>query len=110
MARARLLRARAIAGAAAIAPAGPDFEAAGPDFEAAGPDLEAAGPDLEAAGPDFEAGGPDFEAKITGKHQKWSETGRRGSVWRDIGAILILLGLGGLRDASRVQKRPKMYH
>ena len=55
MARARQSRARAIAGAAAFAPAGPDFEAAGPDFEAAGPDFEAAGPDFEAAGPDFEA-------------------------------------------------------
>ena len=57
MARARLRRARAIAGAAATAPAGPDFEAAGPDFEAAGPDFKAAGPDFEAAGPDFEAQG-----------------------------------------------------
>ena len=48
-----------IAGAAALAPAWPDFEAAGPDFEAAGPDFEAAGPDSEAAGPDSEAAGPD---------------------------------------------------
>ena len=49
------------AAAAAIAPAGTDFEAAGPDFEAAGPDFEAAGPDFsEAAGPDFsEAAGPE---------------------------------------------------
>ena len=60
MARERLRRARAVAGAAAIAPAGTDFEAAGPDFEAAGPDFEAAGPDFSAAGPDFSAAGPDF--------------------------------------------------
>ena len=103
-----LRRARAIAGAAAIAPAGPDFEAAGPDFEAAGPDLEAAGPDFEAAGPDSEAAGPDFEAKITVKHQILSETGRRGSVWRDICAILILPGLRSLWDASRAPKQAKI--
>ena len=42
---------RAVAGAAAIAPAGGKAPA-GPDFEAAGPDFEAAGPDSEAAGPD----------------------------------------------------------
>ena len=41
MAHAWLRRAGAIAGAAAFAPAGTDFEAAGPDFEAAGPDFEA---------------------------------------------------------------------
>ena len=124
MARAAQPRARAIPYAGAIAPAGPDFEAAGPDFEAAGPDLEAAGPDLEAARPDFEAArpdseaagpdseaaGPDFEAEITGKHQKLSETGRRGSVWRDIGTIFILPGLGSLWDASRAPKRPKIAH
>ena len=40
--------------------------------------------------------------------QKWSETGRRASVWRDIGAILILPGLGTLWDASRAPKLPKM--
>ena len=40
--------------------------------------------------------------------QKWSETGRRASVWRDIGAILIPRGLGTLWDASRAPKWPKM--
>ena len=104
-----------IAPAGAIAPAGPDLKAAGPDlktagpdFEAAGPDFEAAGPDFEAAGPDSEAGGPDVGAKITGKHQKCAETGRRGSVWRDIGTILILMGLRSLWDASSAPKWPKM--
>ena len=91
----------AITAAGAIAPAGPDLKAAGPDFEAAGPDFE-------AAGPDFEAAGPDFEAEITGNHEKLSEAGRHGSVWRDIGAILILPGLRSLWDASRAPKRSKM--
>ena len=89
---ARCSRARAIPAAGAIAPARPDFEAAGPDFEAAERDSEAAE--------------PDFEAKITGVDQQLSETGRCGSVWHDIGAILILQGLRSLWDASWAPKRP----
>ena len=81
---------------------------AGPDLKAAGPDFEAAGPDFEAAGPDFEAAGRDFDAKIAVLDQQMSEIGRRGSVWRDIGAILILPGLGTLWDASGAAKWANM--
>ena len=57
MARARLRRTHAIAGAAGVAPAGSETSV-GSDFEAVGPDFEAAKPDFEAAVPDFEAAGP----------------------------------------------------
>ena len=50
MACARLRRAHAIAGAGALAPAGPDFEAARPDSEVAGPD-STEGPDGPGSNP-----------------------------------------------------------
>ena len=56
MVHARPRRVRAIAGAAAFAPAGA-IAPAGPDFEAAGPDSEVAGPD-STDGPDGPGSNP----------------------------------------------------
>ena len=51
--------------------------------------------------------GPLWSLFGDGFFENWSETGRRGSVWRDIGTILILPGLGSLWDGPQAPRQPK---